>query len=365
MKTAPISLILRIVSYVLFITLIPMGGFFLYPTWVKYQVVETYTFSPKQAGDEVGLAIMLPKNNAYQRVKNINIQWSGQVFDQQHAEVETIFLNHVSTNPEPFEAQLTYDIALLQGNPAWQAAPEDKDTLPQKFIESDAPALVDAAQTLCAAQNAEAAFQTFSFAANHLSWPQGNRLGDEQSALKAYNTQIGVCGEFANLMTALARACDMPARAISGLSMPMFLPPFFTNAATWNHPGGAHAWVEIYTGERWTIADPSWASEMPFSRFWFGRSSGQYLSYGEVGEQERIYEEILAWGKKRGTIIGAMSAPLKFVAISNNIEVTLTPSATVKKIRDDRWLFAVGSYLLLAFAANKIEKRFRMIKPRA
>jgi hypothetical protein len=365
MKIAPIFLIFRIVSYVFFITVIPIGGFFLYPTWVKYQVVETYTFSPKQAGDEVWLTIMRPKNNAYQRLENINIQWSGQVFDQQHTEVETIFFEHVSANPEAFEAQIIYDIALLQGHPAWQAPLEEKYTLPQKFIESDAPALVDAAQNICTAQNAEAAFQAFSFAANHLSWPQRTRLGDEQSALEAYNTKIGVCGEFANLMTALARACDIPARSISGLSMPMFLPPFFTSAATWNHPGGAHAWVEIYTGERWTIADPSWASEMPFSRFWFGRSSGQYLSYGEVGEQERIYEAILEWGKKRGTIIGAMSAPLKFVAISNNADVTVVPSATVKKTRDDRWLFAVGSYLILAIASNKIERHFRQAKPEA
>lgn len=357
-----INRLLRMLSYVILIIVIPIGGFFLYPTWVKYQVVETYAFSPKQAGDEVWLAIMRPKNNAYQRLENISITWSGQVFEQQYAEVETIFFENVSANPEAFEAQLSYDVALLQGHPVWQAALDEKYTLPQKYIESDAPALVDAARNICAAQNADATLQIFAFTADYLSWPQGTRIGDEQSALEAYNTKIGVCGEFANLMTALARACGIPARSISGLSMPMFWPPFFTSAATWNHPGGAHAWVEIQTNEGWTIADPSWASGMPFSRFWFGRSSGQYLSFGEVGEYERIYEEILAWGQKRGTIIGAMSAPLKFVAISNNADVTIVPSATVKKIRDDRWLFSVGSYILLLIAANRIENYHRQRK---
>jgi hypothetical protein len=354
-----INRLLRILVYILLFAAIPIGGFFLYPTWVKYQVVETYTFLPKQAGDEVWLVAMRPKNNAYQRVENVNIQWGGQVFDQQHDEIETIFFEYVSVNAEAFEAQLIYDVALLQGHPVWQAPIEEKYTRPQKFIESNAPQLINAARNICTEQNADSPLKIFSFTAGHLSWPQGTRIGGEPSALNAYNEKIGVCGEFANLMTALARTCNIPAKSISGLSMPMFLLPWLTTSATWNHPGGAHAWVEIYTGERWTIADPSWASGMPFSRFWFGRSSGQYLSYGEVGEHDRVYDDILEWGKKRGVIIGAMSAPLKFVAVSNNDSMAFIPSATVKKIRDDRWFFAAGSYLLLLIMTNRIEKYCR------
>ncbi|WKZ38356.1 MAG: transglutaminase domain-containing protein [Anaerolineales bacterium] len=309
----------------------PSGGFFLYPTWVKYQVVETYTFLPKQAGDEVWLVAMRPKNNAYQRIENINIQWSGQVFDQQHDGIETIFFERVSVDAEAFEAQLIYNVALLQGHTVWQAPIEEKHTRAQKYIESDASQLTRAAKNICTEQNGDWPYRIFSFTASHLSLPQGTCIGGEPSALDAYDSQVGVCGAFANLMTALARACNTPAKSISGLSMPLFLPPWLATSSTWNHPGGAHAWVEIHTSEGWTIADPSWASGVPFARFWFGRSSGQYLSYGEVGGHDHVYEEILEWGKKRGGIIGAMSAPLKFVAISNNDSMAVIPSVTVKK----------------------------------
>jgi hypothetical protein len=37
-----INRLLRILVYILLFAAIPIGGFFLYPTWVKYQVVETY-----------------------------------------------------------------------------------------------------------------------------------------------------------------------------------------------------------------------------------------------------------------------------------------------------------------------------------
>jgi hypothetical protein len=191
-----------------------------------------------------------------------------------------------------------------------------------------------------------------------LSWPEETRIGDDQSALTAYESQIGVCGEFANLMTALNRACNNPARSISGLSMPMFMPPMTKKESTWMHPGGAHAWVEVHDEDKWTIADPSWASNMPFVRLWFGRSQGQYLSYGETGVHEQIFAELMAWGAENGEIIGAMSAPVKFVALSENQEnTTVTPLVSVKKVKDVRWITAVSLYSVIIMAFIVVEKR--------
>ena len=187
-------------------------------------------------------------------------------------------------------------------------------------------------------------------------------MGSEPSALAAYNSKVGVCGEFANLMTALNRACGIPTKSISGLSMPMFSPPMMTTTKVWDHPGAAHAWVEVYTDGKWVIADPSWASQMPFNRIWFGRSLGQYLSYGEVGEHERIYNEIITWGEEQGTIIGAMSAPNKFVAVSSDDNAAVTPSVQVRKAKDNRWILAASSFILLTIVANRIESRAEKLK---
>ncbi len=73
---------------------------------------------------------------------------------------------------------------------------------------------------------------------------------------------------------------------------------------------------------------------------------------------------MMEWGKKRGTIIGAMSAPLKFVAFSNDENATIAPTIRVTKIKDTRWLLAVISYILLVIVFNRVEKHIRNLENR-
>jgi len=354
--------LVRSVMYIVLLITIPGALFFLLPTHLEYQVIERYTFSSDQDGNQFSVAVLLPLSGAYQEINNVQIAWPGEVLRRQYDEVELVILDQPPGGSALLEAEISYEASLAQGNMRWNANVEESHLLPQKNIESDAPELLKAAETICSGQKVDQAYPVYSFTAGYLSWPTGTQTGGEQSALAAYNSRIGVCGEFANLMTALNRACGIPAKSISGLSMPMFSPPMMTTARVWNHPGGAHAWVEVYTDGKWAIADPSWASQMPFNRLWFGRSLGQYLSYGEVGEQERIYDEIIAWGEERGTIIGAMSAPNKFVAVSSDENAAVTPSVQVKKVKDHRWILAVSSFLLLTIAANRIESRAEKLK---
>jgi len=347
---------LRVVIFMALITLVPIGTFFLLPAKVQYQVTEKYTFSTEQTGQKVKLAVMLPKDNAYQDIENIEIEWDGDIARENYEEIEVVRFE--SEIDEHKEAILEYDVILTQGKISWEANVRDQDTRPQKDIESNDVLLVTQAEEICGHQSENVAYETFKFTAGYLSWPEGTRLGDSQSALTAYESQIGVCGEFANLMTALNRACDNPTRSISGLSMPMFLPPMLTQESAWMHPGGAHAWVEVFTQKHWTIADPSWASNVPFDRLWFGRSQGQYLSYGETSLHEQIYAEMLAWGGENGTIIGAMSAPVKFVAASEAQDNTsITPIVSVKKVSDARWITAEGLYVVILIAFIVVEKR--------
>ena len=349
---------LRVVIFMALITLVPIGTFFLLPAKVQYQVTEKYTFSTEQTGQKIKLAVMLPKDNAYQDIENIEIKWDGDIERENYEEVQVVRLE--SEIDEYKEAILEYDVVLMQGKISWEANVRDQDTLPQKDIETNAALLVTQAEEICGDQYENVAYETFKFTAGYLSWPEGTRIGDSQSALTAYESQIGVCGDFANLMTALNRACNNPTRSISGLSMPMFMPPMLTQESTWMHPGGAHAWVEVYDLDHWTIADPSWATNAPFDRLWFGRSQGQYLSYGETGLHEQIYAEMLAWGAENGKIIGAMSASVKFVASSEAQDnTTITPIVSVKKVSDARWIIAVGLYVVIIIAFSVVEKRIR------
>jgi hypothetical protein len=125
------------------------------------------------------------------------------------------------------------------------------------------------------------------------------------------------------------------------------------------HPAGAHAWVEVQTEEGWMLVDPSLASNRPCDRFWFGRSTGNYLSYGDGGQHDQIYAEMVAWAEEGGEIAMAMSAPLKFVAAAESAETRVVPSVSVKKSRDLRWPSAVGSYVSLALLLSLLERRLR------
>ena len=337
--------------YSAFLTIIPAVVFFIFPAEVQYHVTEKYMFSADQMGKKVQLAVMLPKDNAYQDVDNLEIRWGGDFSKSDFEEVKVIKL---SGHSDHGEAILEYDVNLFQGRIDWEAKTKAQDILPQKGIESNEPVLINQAKELSADPLEEVAHKTYKFTASYLSWAKGTRIGEEQSALIAYENRIGVCGDFANLMTALNRSIDNPARSISGLSMPTYLPPKMTTERIWMHPGGAHAWVEVYDQDHWTITDPSWAARMPFDGLWFGRSSGQYLSYGETGAHEQIFEEMLQWGEENGDLIGAMSAPLKFVSSSEDKNhVSITPVVSVKKVRDARWVFAVSSFLVI-LAASRI-----------
>jgi hypothetical protein len=351
---------LRIMIYVILISLIPVGVFYVVPAEVHYFVTEQYSFTTHAKDKNIFLAVMLPKNNPYQEIENLSIKWEGDISRENFAEIDVIKLESQSGSADNQVASLTYDVILKQSAISWEAPVQEKDLQPQTDIESAAPILVHQAQELCLGDPEKVAYETYKFTSAYLTWPVGTRTGTGQSALAAYESKIGVCGEFANLMTALNRACENPARSISGLSLPLFLPPMLTQESTWMHPGGAHAWVEVYNQDHWTIADPSWASNFPFAQVWFGRSQGQYLSYGETGTHAEIFEGLMAMGEAQGAIIGAMSAPVKFVASSEDPDhTTITPSVSVKKVSDVRWILAVLFYAVMIISVVLVENRFR------
>lgn len=68
------------------------------------------------------------------------------------------------------------------------------------------------------------------------------------SAVDTLLERVGVCRDFAHLMIALCRACNMPARMVTGTD-------YGADAAL--GPPDFHAYVEVYLGGRWYVFDPS------------------------------------------------------------------------------------------------------------
>ena len=316
------------------------GMWYYLPASACYHVQEAYTFRASGKAAGVRLAVMVPKTGPYQQVRNLAVSWHGTETRETQPAVEVVKLaGHINPN-EAKLATIAYDVRLHQGRARWEGPVEPFQLQPQPGIESDEPVLAQAASRMAAGQTRQDVYRIHKFTASRLSW-RGQSGTDPrlrlQSALKAYQTRQGVCGHFANLMTALCRASKIPAQSISGLSMPPY-PPFWSATRVWGHPAGNHGWTEFHTLAGWELADPSAAHRMPLKGFSFGRSNGSYLSFGERVSQRRTHEAMMAWAATGGSLIGAMSGPLRFAAAADS-RVSFSPQATVTVTWSGRWVY--------------------------
>ena len=299
----------------------------------SYRVTEKYLFSARQADAEVFLGVTIPKSGPYQEVKNLKISGCKVIDHELKDELDVVKLGGSVSKEKPLEAVITYDIRLSRKRPRWEAPVEPAHLNPQSEIESDNPALRECASELVSGRSREDVYKIYAFVGKRVRQPKGPRINrPPPSALKAYQTGIGVCGECANLMTALCRAAGIPARTVVGLSFVRPLTPFFSVTRTWNHPAVAHSWVEYHTERGWETTDPSFARVVPLRRLLF-TSHTNLLSYGEKDACDEAHSSAYKWCEAHGELVTSMSGPLRFVATATTKTVRLTPSVTVKK----RW----------------------------
>lgn len=359
MKQRPaLARLLRLAAYLVIMTAGVVLAFFVLPATVRYRVTERYLLDAGRPEVPVHLGVIVPRTGPYQSISRVQVTWDGFASQEPRDEVDLVRLDGVTPESGSLQATIEYGVTLWQGPARWQASVEGWQLAPQDEIESDHPLLAAQAAQLTGAPTREGAYAIYQFAAGHLDWPSGSRMGGDQSALAAYQSRVGVCGEFANLTTALCRAAGIPAKSISGLLFPP-APPFLSSTATWSHPAGSHGWVEVYTGDEWEMADPSWASRLPFDRLWFGRSDGMHLSYGESGAQARLLGEMQDWAEAGSELIAAMSGPLRFVASAHGEGVSVEPSVTVRKEWDGRWAAMLAWLVASVVVFSWLEGRLR------
>ena len=352
----------RSLLYILLMLAVLGAAWYLVPARVQYHLMEQYSFSAPGEETRVYLAAILPKDGPYQQVRNVQVSWEGEQEIIPHPAVDVHELTGTIPAGETRTAIISYDVALRQGAARWEAPVLEFQSLPQVGIQSKAAPIVAEAERIAEGESRADAYAIFAFTASHLSYPEGTRTGGNQSALTVYNSREGGCGEFANLAVALMRAAGIPSQVVSGLALPAY-PPFWSATREWGHPGGAHAWTEVHTEAGWELADPSWAARMPgiLKRLWFGRNDGSHLSYGENWEYVRLYDELTTRAEQEGALIGAMSAPMHFVAAAGTEEVRVTPSVTLRKGWDGRWALTVGVYIVMLVGIRVVERKLKVV----
>lgn len=317
------------------------------PAELIYEITEVYTFSADETGT-LQLTVLLPRTGHYQEISEPDINWPGTWEIHSDGRLNVLQMVIDIEAGATIEGIVSYQVNLWQGKTSWSGEPVLPEHLsPSENIQSDRNDLVEQAAELTVSDDKSAtAQQIFNFTLKHLAWPREDRINADLSALNAYRSGVGGCAEHANLMIALCRAAEIPARPINGLAMPEIF-PLIPLSEVWGHPAGAHGWTEIFVDHTWKLADPSWSGQF-YKRDLFGWTDGKHLAYDTPAHESAVYQPLVKEAEENGTWIGAMSAPLRFVAWSDvSIEsMQFIPKVTLQKTWDGR-LLMVASILLI------------------
>jgi len=338
------------------LSIVPLLAFYWAPAALRYTVTERYSLSTSGDESSVYLGILLPKEGPYQKVETARVSWDGQIIRATDRYVDSLRLVGVVEGGGSQEAVVEYVVTLYQLDGSWGGAVEGFQTAPQTNIESDHPVIAEAAARIAQGNSAEDAYSLYNFTRSHLTRPEEDRQFIDASALTAYQTGSGSCGEAANLMVALCRSSGIPAQTVVGILFPD-LPPFTTAIGrALSSPGESHAWVEFYAEDRWQMADPSYEEAYLGSRL-FGRSDGRHLSYGEATQLGDTYGQIRDWAVSKGKLVGMRFTSIKLVAAADSDNVLITPRVTLRKGWDGRWFNLILSWVVLILLLCRINLR--------
>lgn len=352
-----------LVAFVLISTASFLFVYFWFPTKVSYWIQEQYLFEiPEGSQTTVAMGALLPTDGPSQQVSRIAINWPGshqigtRLSPPGEPGVQTIYLQPVAASGQ-VEAKITYQVTLKVGTFYWQAEPVEAYLQPSPGIECGAPEISALVTELDVQDGEPDVYRLYRYTAGALEWPQGSRINIEPSALQALTSGEGGCNEFSNLLVALNRASGNPAYTISGLIFPPMLPPFITSSSTWSHTAGAHAWTAASTSQGWTYMDASWASQAP-DFLYFGRNNGQHLAYAEQDAEQAAYLALTRWAESQGSLVGAMSAPLKFAAAAQAEAVQFTPGVKVRVTNDGRLINALVFLVFIILISRYLDRKW-------
>lgn len=114
----------------------------------------------------------------------------------------------------------------------------------ERFIESDAPDLVQLAHSLRRSTHLDTGRAVYEWVSTNIAY--AGYLADDLGALYAFRRGRGDCTEYANLVVALARANGLPARMVGGYVM---------DRDSVTSPEAYHNWAELFLDGAWRIVD--------------------------------------------------------------------------------------------------------------
>lgn len=331
-----------------------LGGmgiaYFFLPANIHYHITERYFILSGDSDTAVHLGAMAPKSGPYQTVKNVKVDWNGEHKNVSHKFIDLHYFNDELKKGSESVAVISYDVTLPQAKVSWQEPVEQADIRAQTGIECDNPQLMAQASLITDGFSENKAFRIFDYTSDHLNYSTVDKELTSRSALTAYQFGDCACAGYARLMVALCRASGIPSRFVVGAVLPALDLIGSSQTYTSGHPGQAHAWVEYFSEDKWSLADPTLGSG-PLNMLRFNRNDGQHLYYGEYDRLWAIYQDMFNWAQAVGQVIYPQEKSFKFVFSAGTQDVSVASEILVEKGWDGRWLntFLVWGAMTILF----------------
>jgi len=282
-------------------------------------ITETYRITASNNA-ETYLSVTLPMSSGYQEIGNLLVE-GAEEYTVKYFDGWRELTARIPARDDEVIVTISYTATLFRNVQPWVGEVLDEYTLPQQFVDSDNESIIALAAQLRGDNDQQTAQNIHNHVYRLISWPSGERINISQLyASELLESPVGVCGDFAILMTALLRAENIPVRMISGLAFNIPL----RRARDWGHQGASHAWVEFYADGKWHFADPSWG--------WFDRNATSHLSFGTYqsdGLSDFQQNRANAIEDAGFFLRGGMTAPLRFMLYSTDENAAVIPRGAV------------------------------------
>lgn len=215
-----------------------------------YNLVFTYKFTPRNNTERIRFITIIPKNRSNrQTVSDLNFSMKPyRVFTEKGTKYAEFIILKPSGN---FEIIISAKIRLYAYdlNSAYRAGGFDLGTdqdlylVNETYIDKDSSLVMAEASKLTGRNRLETVRKIYDYVLKTLSY--GGFNPGQIGAEKALEQKSGDCTEYSDLMTALCRAKDIPARVVDGY------------ITSYGNDTPKHNWVEVYFPEYgWVPFDP-------------------------------------------------------------------------------------------------------------
>lgn len=188
-----------------------------------------------------------------------------------------------------FKVTYTYKVKVRRNDKWRKKKVVSTDIEPEPDVESDNRLIIQKAKSLSSNEDSveEKVYKFYKYVSKHIKFDWAMGKEPSSSALESLKSQRGICSHKANLLTALCRADKIPARTISGLTLPK------TSKKGGYDVVAAHAWNVVYIeGKGWYFVDPTLGSPALLRKRYWKNYDIYHIHVAEGLRNQEIFKTI-------------------------------------------------------------------------